>query len=459
MNPPVSAPGCHPELRRSPPLSDHTRSMTETAGAIARDGARASRPTASRREIFGWAMFDFANSSYTTVIVTVVFSIIFPRLIIGDAPEFRRGNLMWSLALSISYALVVVSLPILGAIMDFSAAKKKFLFASYLTTVVATAALWFVHPGDVVLGIILIVVSNYGFSAGEGFVASFLPDLAPPEQMGKVSGFAWGLGYFGGLASTAIVLFGLGALTLENFPRLRFVGPITAAFFLLAAIPTFLFLRERGTPRALPPGETYVTIGFRRLGRTMREMRDFRDFVSFLVSFFFAMAGLINVISFAFIFGDQVIQWSRSTQTLMFVVTQLTAAVGAVLFGIVQDRIGDKKTFGITLLLWVASVTLIYATKELTASLNAALGTSWSVDGVFLVLGGFAGLSIGATQSASRALVGVLAPSTKAGEFFAFWAVSSRVASIFGLVSLGVLQAAFGLHRAILVSALFFLIA
>jgi UMF1 family MFS transporter len=121
-----------------------------------------------------------------------------------------------------------------------------------------------------------------------------------------------------------------------------------------------------------------------------------------------------------------------------------------VLFGIVQDRVGDKKTFGITLLLWVASVTLIYATKDLTATVNGALGTSWSVDGVFLVLGGFAGLSIGATQSASRALVGVLAPSTKSGEFFAFWAVSSRVASIFGLVSLGVLQAAFGLHRAIL---------
>ncbi|MGH9457037.1 MAG: MFS transporter [Thermoanaerobaculia bacterium] len=421
--------------------------------------ATPERRLASRREIFGWAMFDFANSSYTTVIITVVFSVIFPRLIVGDAPEFRRGNLMWSLALSISYALVVISLPPLGAIMDFSASKKRFLFATYLTTVVATAALWFVRPGDVVLGILLIVVSNYGFSAGEGFVASFLPDLAPPEQMGKISGFAWGLGYFGGLISTAIVLFGLGEQTLENFPRLRFVGPITALFFLVAAIPTFLFLRERGTPRVLPPGENYVTIGFRRLGRTMRELRDFRDFVGFLVSFFFAMAGLINVISFAFIFGDQVIQWSRTTQTLMFVVTQLTAAAGAVLFGLIQDRIGDKKTFGITLLLWVASVTAIYATSGITDALNGTLGTAWSVEGVFLVLGGFAGLSIGATQSASRALVGTLSPPSKSGEFFAFWAVASRVASIFGLVSLGLLQAAFGLHRAILVSAVFFLIA
>lgn len=420
---------------------------------------RPPTPRAPRREIFGWAMFDFANSSYTTVIITVVFSVIFPRLIVGDAPEYRHGNLMWSVALSISYALVVISLPILGAIMDFSAAKKKFLLVSTLTTVLATAALWFVQPGWVLLGMILIIVSNYGFSAGEAFVSSFLPDLAPPEQMGRISGYAWGLGYFGGLLSTAIVLFGLGDQTLENFPRLRLVGPITAVFFLVAAIPTFAFLRERGVARTLPPGENYVRIGFRRIARTLRELRDFRDFVAFLISFFFAMAGLINVISFAFIFGDQVIGWSPLTQTLMFIVTQLSAAAGAVLFGMIQDRIGDKQTFGITLLLWVASVTLIYGTRSITAWFNSTLGTEWSVDGVFLVLGGFAGLSIGATQSASRALVGVLSPPTKSGEFFAFWAVSSRIASIFGLISLGILQALFGLQHAILVSALFFLIA
>lgn len=422
----------------------------------------AAPPPARRaplREIFGWAMFDFANSSYTTVIITVVFSVIFPRLIVGDGPDYRRGNLMWSLALSISYALVVFSLPILGAIMDFSAAKKKFLLASTLTTVFATAALWFVQPGWIVLGMILIVISNYGFSAGEAFVSSFLPDLAPPDEMGKISGYAWGLGYFGGLLSTAIVLFGLGAQTLENYPRLRLVGPITAAFFLVASIPTFVFLRERGVGRPVPPGENYVTIGFRRIAKTMRELRDFRDFVAFLVSFFFAMAGLINVISFAFIFGDQVIGWSPLTQTLMFILTQLSAAAGAVLFGVIQGRIGDKRTFGITLLLWVASVTMIYGTRSITSWLNGTFGADWSVDSIFLVLGGFAGLSIGATQSASRALVGVLSPPTKSGEFFAFWAVSSRIASIVGLVSLGLLQAMFGLHRAILVSAAFFLVA
>jgi UMF1 family MFS transporter len=414
---------------------------------------------APRREIFGWAMFDFANSSYTTVIITFVFSIIFPGVIVGDAPEFRRGNLLWSVALSLSYALIVLTLPVLGAIMDFSAAKKRFLFFSYLITVIATSTLYFVGPGDILLGIALIVISNYGFAAGEAFASSFLPDLAPPKDMGKVSGFAWGLGYFGGLFSTAIVLFGLGPPTLANFENIRYVGPVTGLFFLVAGIPTFLLLRERGVARRRPPGESYLSVGFKRLARTMRELRDFRDFVAFLISFFFAMAALNNVIAFAAIFGEQVIQWSRTTQLLMFILTQLTAAVGAVSFGFLQDRIGDKKTLAITLLIWVASVVMIYGTRNLTVWINQLLGTHWSAETVFLGLSGFAGLCIGATQSASRAIVGVFSPATKTGEFFGFWGVFSRLASIFGLVSLGVLQAIFGLHRAILISALFFLVA
>ncbi len=146
---------------------------------------------ASRKELFGWAMFDFANSSYTTVIITVVFCIIFPRLIVGDGPEFRLGNLLWSTALSISYLMVLLSAPFLGAVMDYAGSKKKFLFASCLLTVLATAALYFVRPGDVILGMLLIVLSNVGFSYSESFVSSFLPGLGPPRDLGKISGYAW----------------------------------------------------------------------------------------------------------------------------------------------------------------------------------------------------------------------------------------------------------------------------
>ena len=135
------------------------------------------------------------------------------------------------------------------------------------------------------------IVSNYGFSVGESFTSSFLPDLGPTEELGKISGYAWGLGYVGGIACTGLVLGVTGEPTLENFDRLRLVGPITALFFLVAAIPTFLFLQERGTPKMLPPGETLLGAGLRRLVDTGRALRRVPRPPVFFVAFFFAMAG------------------------------------------------------------------------------------------------------------------------------------------------------------------------
>ncbi len=411
---------------------------------------------ASFREIFGWAMFDFANSSYTTVIITVVFCVIFPKIIVGDAPDYRRGNLLWSVSLSISYLVVLLTAPLFGAIMDFTASKKKFLFASYILTVIATAALYYISPGDIIPCMALIIISNIGFSYSESFVSSFLPDLGPPEDLGRISGYAWGLGYFGGLSSTALVMFGLGALTMDNFSNLRFVGPITGAFFLVAAIPTFLWVKERGVPRKLSPGENYSTIGIGRLKKTFADIRDYRDLIILLSSFFFSYAGLSIVISFAFIFGDQIIRWSGLTQMLMFVITQFTAAGGAFLFGIIQDRWGAKRTLLLTLLLWVTAVTLIYGVEEVTAAINGIAGSAWQVQHVFLVIGSLAGLGLGATQSACRAMVGLFSPDTKSGEFFGLWNLTGKLAAIFGLMALGFLQNSLGLKNAILVCSLFF---
>ena len=416
---------------------------------------------ASRKELFGWAMFDFANSSYTTVIITVVFCIIFPRLIVGDGPEFRLGNLLWSASISISYLIVLLTAPLLGAIMDYTGSKKKFLLGSCWLCALATASLYFVGPGDILIGMLLIIVSNIGFSYSEAFISSFLPGLGPSRDLGKISGYAWGLGYFGGLASTAIVIFGLGAgvYTLENFSNLRLVGPATGLFFLIAAIPTFLWVREQTSPRALPGGETYLKIGLKRLKRTLRDIRDYKDLIVLLSSFFFAYAGLSIVISFAFIYGDQVIRWSGKTQILMFVITQFTAAGGALLFGILQDTWGAKRTFILTLIIWVAAVSLIYGVAPVTAWVSSLLGTPLREEHIFLIIGSIAGLGLGSTQSACRAMVGLFSPDTKAGEFFGLWSLTSRLSAIAGLMGLGLLQTLFGLHQAILVCSAFFLIA
>jgi len=418
------------------------------------------RKRATKKELFGWAMFDFANSSYTTVIITVIYAVMFPEIIVGKDADgtYGTGNLWWSIALSISYGIVVLTAPVFGAVIDFTASKKKYLFLSYLLTVVATASLFFVRPGYYILGMILIIISNFGFAAGESFVSSFLPELGPPEDMGKISGYAWGLGYFGGLLSTILVTL-LGPIQIDNFSNLQYVGPVTAVFFMVAAIPTFLFVKERGQAKSLPKGRYLIGIGFQRLIRTFREMETFRELMIFLIALFFAMAGLSIVISFAFIYGNQVIRWDDTSRTLMFVITQFTAAGGAVLFGFIQDRIGAKITFNITLLLWVITVTLIWATNDLTIFLNNLFNLGLENQTFFLIVGCLAGAGLGATQSASRAIVGLFSPESKSAEFFGFWGLSGKTAAIFGILSLGFIQKAFGLQNAILLCSFFFLIA
>jgi UMF1 family MFS transporter len=400
--------------------------------------------------IFGWSLFDFANSSYTTVIVTVVFAQLFPKLIVGDE---RMGNLWWSVALSASYLLTVLTAPALGVLVDQTGRKKQFLAISWIFTVITTASLYFLHRGDVALGVLLIILSNYGFSAGESFCSAFLPELGPAEDLGRISGFAWGLGYFGGLASTAAVVFGLGPTTAENWSNLVYVGPVTAAFFFFGALPTFALLKDRGVPR---PGQVGVGQAFLQVFDTIRSVRNYTDLAVFFASMFFSQAGLSIVVAFAFIYGDQVLHWAPTTMIGMFVITQITAAGGAVAFGVIQDRLGARPTYMATLVLWVVTSLLIYGTPMVATALASALGRPVSQEAVFLVVGGLAGSGLGATQSAGRALVGMFAPQDQIGELFGFWGLVGKLAAVFGLLGTGVLQAVLGLQTAILFCVVLF---
>lgn len=418
------------------------------------------RTRAPKREIVGWAMFDFANQAYTLLIVTVVFGDLFTRVIVGnDHGDYRLGNFLWSLALSTSYLMVVVLSPVCGAIMDYTASKKRFLFASYLLTVAATAALYFVAPGYALLGVLLIIASNFAYSIGEAFIASFLPDLGPPEDLGKISGFGWAMGYIGGMASAVFVLLVLGEVSAENFERIRWVGPWAAAFFLIAAIPTFVWVRERGTPRPLPLGGSYVSIGIGRVRETLRGLRHRRDLAILLLSMFFSMSGIYIIITYAFIYGAQVIGWDPDVRTLMFVIMQITAAAGAAGFGFIQDRIGAKRTYRITLVMWMTAIALIYLTPALAEGLTELMGWPVEAQYVFLVVGSIAGLSLGSCQSATRTLVGLFSPLSRSGEFFGFWGLSMKLSGVVGLLSIGLLQAALGLHSAVLVCIVLFFIA
>lgn len=415
--------------------------------------------TASRREIFGWGMFDFANQAYTLLIITVVFGDVYTRLIVGDAPDYRLGNLLWSLALCLSYALVVISAPPLGAVMDYARAKKRLLFLSYLLTVVSAAMLWFVAPGYIWLGFVLIVISNTAYSTGESFIASFLPFLGRSDELGKVSGFGWALGYAGGLGAAGFALLLLGEVSADNFERIRWVGPFAAAFFLIAAIPTFLWLHEPAIGRHRPLRGRFLRLGYRRFFNTVRTSARYPDLRLVFLSILFAMAGVYVIVAFSFIYGAQVIGWSEGTRNLMFITVQITALAGALAFGWLHGVLGGRVSYMITLVLWIFAILAIYFVAELTLWLETIGGWQLDVEHVFLFAGLLSGLSLGSSQSAGRALVGMFSPPRQAAELFGFWGLFSKLAAIVGIFAVGLLQFAFGLEGAVLFCVLLFALA
>ena len=420
--------------------------------------AKVAPTYASRREIFGWAMFDFANQAYTLLIITVVFGELFTTVIVGDRGDgFRLANFLWSLALALSYLMVVLTAPLCGAVMDYRAEKKRFLLISDLATVATTAMLYFVEPGYVVAGLLLIILSNYAYSMGESCFSAFLTEQGPPDARGKISGFCRALGYIGGLFAAGFTLMVLGEATADNFERIRWVGPFAAGFFLVAALPTFLWMKERGVPQ--PHAVSYQRIALQRVRSTFTELRYFKDLTVFLVSLLFSMAGVYIIIAFAFIYGAQVIGWDESVRNIMFIIVQITAAAGALGFGFLQDKLGAKRTYQMTLALWVIAILSIWATPELTDWVNSHYAVQWQAQYVFLVVGCLAGLSLGSSQSASRALVGVFSPLEKSAEFFGFWGLANKLAGVFGIVMLGILQTFIGLQASILLCVALFVIA
>jgi UMF1 family MFS transporter len=404
----------------------------------------------SRWEIMSWAMFDFANSSYTTVIITVAFSVYFTRLV---APG--RGDFLWGLGIAIGNLIVLLLSPVIGAIADGSGRKKQFLGATYVICVVGTLLLYFVTPGQAGLGLFLLVVSFVGFSFSENLTAAFLPELSTPENVGRISGLGWGLGYFGGLGCLLLVQPLLaGGFDLDNVPHLRLAWLLTGLFFLVAALPTFLFLNERARRSTRPMGE-FVREGFGRLRETARSVRQFSELVRFLSVFFLYSAGLTSVIAFAGIFAVQTLQFTPKQLTLLFLLLQLSSAGGAFVFGLIQDRIGATRTIQITLALWILICVGAYLCGDgQTEVLPGITGKQ-----LFWAVGLASGLGIGSLQSASRGLVGLFSPPEKSGEFFGFWGLAGKGAYMIGPLIFGVIATQAGSQRtAMLSTAAFFVV-
>lgn len=390
-------------------------------------------PPVKRREIFGWCCFDFANSAFTTIIITVVFSVYFTGVVAaGDT----RGPGWWGTALAVSQLIVIFASPLVGVLADVTARKKLYLMASAVVCSVATIGLYFAGAGDVWLALGLVVVANIAFSMGENLCASFLPEISTPQNVGRISGYGWAFGYLGGLLSLVLALMILNS----GEGRAPWTFVMTGVFFLLACLPT-LMLRERAKRRALRTGESYLRLGFGQLRQMVRELPHHRTLAIFFVSMLLFMAGLTAVVAFASVFATQVLGMTQVEIIKLFVVLQLAGVGGAYGFGLMQDKIGPRVSMVISLLLWIVVCGW------------AAVCTTKSE---FYIIGILAGVAMGALQSGTRAVVSVLTPSGRAGEFFGYWGFFGKLAAVIGQPVFGWLAAWYGFRVAILANAGFF---
>lgn len=435
-------------LKRKTKLTPHG-----AADAAAESG---SNKKVGKGEIFSWAMFDFANSSYTTVIITAVFSAFFIEHIVPKESTARDSY--WSYAIAASTLVALILSPLAGAICDYSGKKKLYLALSTIICAISTALLYFVGVGDVWLAIGLITISNAAFMLSETFCGSFLPELSTKENIGLISGIGWGLGYFGGLGSLALVLVILGELKDADssvvIARHQLAMVATGLFFLVAALPTLLFVKNRSGAKPGFENATsmqLISAGVARFKQTFETAKQHKVLFRFLLAFMVYMAGLDAIVKFVGIYAREELKFELSDITKMFLILQLSAAAGAVGFGFLEARLGAKKTVLATLVWWIAGILAIYFIDQISAATQVDRKVLFF--GISLV----AGSGIGATQSSSRAVVGLLAPAKHSAEMFGFWGFFSRLGTMLG-VMFGFLSDAAGRQNALLLVVAFFAI-
>lgn len=410
----------------------------------------ALQPGVRPREVLGWAFYDFANSGYTTVVLTAVFAAYFVSGIAGGA---AWATLVWTSALSASSLFVMVTAPRLGARADRDGTKKRLLGVTTVACIVATAFLAvtpFLSGGwpGILCAMVLVALSNMAYSYGEALVAAFLPELARPEAMGRVSGWGWALGYLGGMLTLGICLAYVLWAQAHGLPAAHFVAVtmlITAVMYGLASLVTFALLRERRSPQVAPSAVTATVPFLVGLRASWRAVKGYPDFCWLLASTVAYQGGVAVAITLSAIYAEQAIGFQAQEIMVLIFALNLAAALGAFAFGYVQDGLGHKRALGVTLLGWILVCLLAAAATDKP---------------LFWVAATLAGLCMGSSQSAGRAMAGLLAPANRPAEFFGLWSLAVRLASVVGPMMYGLIVWASGGNQriAILATAALFMV-
>jgi len=376
-----------------------------------------------RRSRWSWYFYDFGNSAYASIVLLAVFSPYFKNTIVGGA----EGTRLWGVAVGIAAVVVALISPILGTIADFTKFKKKFLIVFTFLSVIFTALLFFVGPGDIFLGMLFFILAEIGYRASQVFYDALLADISTPETIGAISGKGWAMGMVGGIIALVLVI----PIQLADDASLTgFAFLICAAFFLISAIPTFLWVREIHEAEKIPEGESVIGHAFKNLGRTFRSVRSYKEFIKYTVSFLIYNDGIMMLMDFAAIIGATLFGLTMIELVLFVIVIQITGAGGALIFGRIADKRSGKESVLYSLVILVVAIASLFFIKSTIA---------------FFIVGAVAGFSLSAAQAVSRGMVVQLAPPDKTAEFYGFLSVAGRTSTFVGPFVFGTLS--FRMHN------------
>lgn len=358
-----------------------------------------------------WYLYDFGNSAYAAVVLLAIYSAYFKDGVVGGA----EGSRLWGIAVAAAMLVTAFISPVLGAVADRLAVKKRMLAIFTAISVAFTGCLFFVGNGDVFTGMLFFILAEIGYRAAQVYYDALLPEIAPRSELGSVSGRGWAIGSLGGVLCLAVVL-PLVVLVGGNFV-LRLTMVITAVWYLAFALPLFFFVEEKARPRPLAPGESVWTIGFRQLWSTIRRLRDHREYVKFMVAFILFNDGVMIALDFAAIIGAVLYGFARDQLIVLIILVQLTNVAGAWAFGRMTDRMSAKSALGLSLVVMIGAVLWLAVNGD---------------PAMFYVICSVAGFAIAGLQSVSRSMVAKLVPAGRSGEFFGLFAVAGRSSSVVG---------------------------
>jgi len=366
-----------------------------------------------RRDVMGWALYDFGSSAFNTLVVTFIFSRFFVDVIATD----DSGAIIWGRSLNISAVVVALMMPVLGAIADYSGRKKTFLVVFALQSIAFTLVLFFMGPGQVLPAALIFILANIGFESSNVFYNAFLPEISDAKTIGRISGFGYFLGYIGGLLALAISLGMVsGWVPSTNYLNVRSTLLLVAVWYFVFSLPMFLGVRERAERRSAPFRE-YLRQGFQRLSATTRHIGELREAAKLLIARMIYNDGLVTIIGMAAIYAGAVLGMPQEAVLRMAIALNVAAGLGAFGFGFLDDRIGGKKTLVITLIGLIAA---------------GAIGVATKTQGGFWVAATLIGIMMGPNQSASRSLMAKLVPEHKHAEAFGLYAFSGKMSSLLG---------------------------